>query len=838
MADFFRALDLDQISFWVGFVGASLFWWLAIKSRPIGKELFIRVVENLRSLRDRLTTSINDRYRAELVRYAQGLHLASHMCSLDEILIQPKVLVPPAVPVPGKETENQDIATQLVPYLPDWPEIPTAFHSKTISLAETLRPGANILLIAPPGYGKTVALAHLACQIARREQSVAHLHKYLPVLLHVSDLQLPLQEDQPLIYPLVEATSKYFSPLVQQRLPGLFRTLLKDGGLLLLVDGLDEVETETVRAVYEYLGNLLRENHSTRIVAAASTEYYGGLPGLKLFPVGIASWDINNQHSFIDMWRNVWVESILTQESPREQSRDLRLVRGWLVNSHDLFTPFEYTLKVWAAFAGDALGPSVRSAMEAYLRRMTEGIPDSRLAIRQLAFEIIARIESEQNLNDSVATVVEPDAEMEDQQQSDGVEESATKIRESKTAPKRRIIDELLKSGLLISCSRYRLRFNHILFTAYLAGEVLSMTHTEASLLDQQDWSGKTFALLHFAAQSEASSLLRYYLESEDEPLYLNLLRAARWLKYSEANFTWRSTLMRSLAKELQNETLPISLRARLLTALVLSGDNGIAVMLRHLCTHAHPEVRFLAVLGCGLVKDQKAIADLNVLTSDSHPEVRKAACLAIGIISGPKAVELIASILLHGDEDMRQAAAETLAGDPSTGYETLREGSIFEDLLVRRAVTFGLKKVGERWAYDLLSKIQMEDGQWVVRDAAQHALEQANRPPAGTPETQPVLQNTPWLIAFASERGLGISSEERAREMLVTALKDGDDQEKLSALARISTLPDADEGLVAATYNLLYGTQTMHREAAYHTLWSLAASGINIPHPMQYGFA
>jgi len=56
---------------------------------------------------------------------------------------------------------------------------------------------------------------------------------------------------------------------------------------------------------------------------------------------------------------------------------------------------------------------------------------------------------------------------------------------------------------------------------------------------------------------------------------------------------------------------------------------------------------------------DTKQKRDLNYLLSDSSSDIRKAASLAIGALTQPSNIESVIDILMNGDEQTRQCAAE-----------------------------------------------------------------------------------------------------------------------------------------------------------------------------------
>ena len=148
-------------------------------------------------------------------------------------------------------------------------------------------------------------------------------------------------------------------------------------------------------------------------------------------------------------------------------------------------------------------------------------------------------------------------------------------------------------------------------------------------------------------------------------------------------------------------------------------------------------------------------------------------------------ALEIVAHTLLHADEDLRRAAAEALANDPGEGHAMLKDGPTLSDILVRRAVVYGLARVDEPWAVELLKKVQVEDQEWVVRNSAGEVLEarhQAESPRVPRPLKAP--SETPWLIEFAGTQGVGITPGSPATDILISVLKNGKEEERFAVLS------------------------------------------------------
>jgi HEAT repeat protein len=191
-------------------------------------------------------------------------------------------------------------------------------------------------------------------------------------------------------------------------------------------------------------------------------------------------------------------------------------------------------------------------------------------------------------------------------------------------------------------------------------------------------------------------------------------------------------------------------------------------------------------------------------------------------------ALEAVASALLSDDERLAQAAAEAFSANPKEGYPILKDGAKIEDILVRRATIYGLRKVKEPWAIEMLQEMQIEDSQWVIKDAAAQAIEDITNPDPAIPKDPPPLENLPWLIAFAGEQGLGISPGKPAYDMLARVVKEGGEEEILAALDQMK-LRGVTE-IFPFIYPLYYGDNPILKEAAFSLIWQVASMGAEIP--------
>ena len=193
-----------------------------------------------------------------------------------------------------------------------------------------------------------------------------------------------------------------------------------------------------------------------------------------------------------------------------------------------------------------------------------------------------------------------------------------------------------------------------------------------------------------------------------------------------------------------------------------------------------------------------------------------------------------VATSALSSDHGGVRAVAEAFAHHPAEGHPILREGSEMDDLLVRRVAIHGLRLVDEPWARNILEEMQIEDGQWVVRNAAAQVVEELNALDPYIPRPLGQIEEMPWMIEFASERGVGVSEGKAIHEMLLRVLREGSPDQTHAALDILRR--SGDDGIFPAIYHLLYGEDQQIAEAAYNTLWHLAATNATIPPPIQYG--
>jgi HEAT repeat protein len=842
MLPFLRNFRLDRFSFWLGFLAGSLIWWLLGIIRPQIPLLLKAIKARSQAARRELQAGTEVHHRNDTLILAQHQHLAAPLFSLDEILIVPRLLAPPPPVEPNVPPPPADITEHVFPYLPDWPELASVYNAPTLTLAEALAGGVNIALMGPPGSGKTVALAHTASMVARHDQRAGSLKELVPLFLQSAELTLPEDDSADPLESIVSAVALHASKLTLPRLSNFITTVFESGRALVLLDGMDEFPHETIARIVDFLRTLLEKYPQTRFVVAVSPGDYDGLLSLGFAPLSLAAWTENQRAAFIRQWSARWKRYIARLTPEESTAPEPALLNGWLLNDATPLTPLELTLKIWAVYAGDLIGPDALSAIKAYLQRMTVDVPTAIPAMERLALQmaytlrvVVPRKEAENWVDEFELQALDssqtPKTEN-DQSPTEPIYQKASS-QESISVP--RVLSALLENGLLRSMPNAQITFIHSVFAGYLAAVTLSQQGGEAALLSQPDWALKNLSMQFLSIMDPAQSWIPDTLQDSSVDLLLRgLFKAARWLRYTSDRALWGSTVLRRLSNSINDEKLDDSLKVRAMVALATSGSSGVNVLFRQLLSAKTPNLRQIGALGCGILRDAKSVNELCELLGEHSPNVRRAACLALANIGDQPSLDALASALLHGDSDLRQYTAEALVNHPEEGHPILSEGATLEDLMIRRAVVDGLKRVKEAWATQILEKMQVEDSQWVVKNAASQALEELNQPDPRVPRPFPALTETPWLIAFAGEQGMGVVPGKPAMDMLLLALKQGNAEQRLAAMRFL--LRYGGEEAVLPLYNTYFSSQGEVRVAALSSLWHLAAAGLEMPSAMQFG--
>ncbi len=380
-------------------------------------------------------------------------------------------------------------------------------------------------------------------------------------------------------------------------------------------------------------------------------------------------------------------------------------------------------------------------------------------------------------------------------------------------------LPDLVKDGLLREFAGERYAFVHPRLASFLASETLlepgSERPTELAL--EPAWQE---ALGFAAGRINIVPVIYRKLSVPPDLFYSNLFDLVHWLPDAPPDAPWRGDIFTRLAKALlATEQYPL-VRERALAALIASRDRNVLFILRQALHAADADIRRLGCVGLGALGNPEAVKDLAAMLADEDQDVKLAAALALGAIGTEQAIEIMIHGLFQEGHEVRRAIAEALAALPGNGHDILREAIVAKEVEIRRAAVYGLRRIRAPWALTALYRAMMEDEQWYVRTAAQDAFTAAQSPERQGPRRHPEADALSWLIAWAADHGEGVPAGPNARQMLIRVLQEGQALYRIMAaqtLARLGHIP-----ALKPLYAALRDRDPSVRGAAYEALAEL----------------
>ena len=838
MFSWLRNFRIDHLSFWLGFVTAGIALWLYKKIKaylPKLKEIKDKGVE---VARQHQLSADEIYYNLNILETAQGQHLARYFFPLENILIPPLLLPPPLSFDPNREVAQNlstaSITAQVLPYLPDWPELNAQYPVPTLTPAEALQKGARIVITGNAGAGKTTTLSYLASQIANREETIGVLASLMPIFLHILDINIPdeFTEDTDSVEILLDAAIRQNPGRNAKSLHKHLKSAVTEQRAILLLDGMDELNQKEHQRAVAWLSKLFEVQPNLRAVATGSATHAGGLIQLGFYPLTVKPWSAQEVEQFVEKWAFAWYSA--PKQAKTEHSSQAYLLKNWIKNYKLVLSPLEWSLFIWGIYAGDLHGLSTMSALEAYISRFsTRSVP--RLALESFAKELLVQEQSFMPYGQANRFLAKfnPDEVITGQGQDKIPEEVESNVdsgllrrkqnlQKQKVSSSERAISDLLDGGVFAEHVQHNIRFAHPLIAGYLAS--FAVTTPETDIPADEYWE-LTKETLHFlAVQDKTGAWHKRALSQEADLLFTNVLKTARWLRDTSPEIRWRTQTLKYLLGLIHNQSIPFAVRARFTSAFVTANDPSVAMLFTKLLGHNSPDVRWLAALGAGAIRDANAVPGLKKLFSDPEPNIRKAAVLALGAIWNPSAIQAVTDALVSEDEALQLTAAEIMAHKPAEGHQILREAIESDNLLIRRSAVFGFAQINEDWSRDILERITIEDSQWVVRNAAAQAVEAMDNLNPAIPSPLPEPSESPWLLAYAAKQGTSIGIDKTPLDLLLQALKNGQPDERVSALTYLRTIPQVDS--VYGITDMAQTTTGILQDAAVFSLWVLSLSG------------
>ncbi len=767
-------------------------------------------------------SAIRKRFLLMEAMHIESIHMLSNISPLSEIAIPPVLLPPPLQISPDTTVFADSIVHQVLPYLPDWPEFMAPFSVKQVSISEVLKGGLNVALIGKPGIGKTTALAYLALMIINNSPKLDYLGSAFPLFIHARDIVDDNNPSDPM-KTLVRILSDYYPEIKSDKISQLAEAAFHNGEVILMVDGIDELPRNLITDCYNFLINLHNSIKTKyRLVITAPLDYLDGFALDNMAPFAMGIWNRNSISDYIFRLVHVYKTGRNNQTTDNDERLLTNSVMNWLQEGINRLTPLEITIQAITLLNGAETGKTSYAIMNSYIENI---VPNKSLrnSLEVLAYQTL--ISENPIINKYEMNHYAPEL-LADEGNSFQSVESVNPKKALSLKSHGLILEETIKGNTI---------FTHPIFLGFLASNAVIRNGQYQSIFEQPEWAGKEAALNYLTHQIDISQYIDYHDVDNDSPLHSKLFSYAHLLRECKPASIWRPQILKRLAQILNTDTISFTVRCKALAALCLSNEKGLGALFNGYLLSGYSNIKIIAALGCGYLQEQTAINRLADVLADQNASVRSAACMALFAMQREDTLEFTVKILLQADEVLRRTAAEMLTLDRFEGHSVLKDGISHQDILVRRAVVFGLGLLRNKWAYELLQQLQIQEGQWVVRTAATQALEIADGADPCIPHRLNDPHLCPWLIQAASNTGEGISPGIVPVPLLLKLLDTGTDEEKYGALEYLST--NISETIIARIYDVMFTTENQVRETAFYTLWRMSLTGVEFPSSKKYGF-
>lgn len=838
------------------------------------------------------TRSADSRYINDLIEQCESSHLAGKQVKLSEIVVEPRFMPPDVFTVP-LDDEPYPSPYRIVPNIPDHPYLQAPFSLETLSMDDLATGNNAIALLGLPGSGRTTALMTIAlhslgrvhfratpdtvqqrleaeeAKLAEKERAVRIkervlieqrakeqlanetgmsfealksdenkdiiplFNRLMPVYVHFADLNLASGEFSGAVdpaEPIVKAIQYTVRRVTASTIPRNLYSRLAKGQVLLLLDGLDELQEGEQTAALDWLRGFMELYRQNFVIVVGPAIGYARLTQLGLTPVFLRPWSDLDADALVGRFSEAWGKLSKGRGKKTQPKEAIERARS---NNRALSTT-EVVLKVWTGFADDADTVGVAGWYHAYLARQIQKWTDSLDTLIQMAalqldegFISAARLqaiaagaasgEAAKPIDPAAGSLLKAASGTPTQEKSGG-ESSEEKEKDSETTSVQgRLLGTLRKAGLLTRFRGDRYRFRSSMLASYLA----SLTLKSASLDTLKEKTARSAwqpSIAYSALSRPLDDLVKTLMKSPQDLLYEQSLMTARWIAYAPTDVKWRGTILNALGAQFIAPSQYPAIRERIAAALIDSRDKNVLLVFRRAARNMDADIRRLACLAMGALGDPEALRDLKPLIEDRDPAVQLAAGMALGAVGTDEALQTMAIALTTGAEPLRQAMAEAFSALPEEGFPTLFDAAHDDDLMLRRAAIFGLRRIRSAWALIEIYRAFLEDEQWYVRSAAQEAFQELQFGRTVSMTTlYPKPENIEWLSAWAAQRGETLPQGDAAKQMLLRALQEGDATVRGLAARDLGQLMMID--MVKPLYSALRDGRDEVRTAAHRAL-------------------
>ncbi len=641
-----------------------------------------------------------------------------------------------------------------------------------------------------------------------------------PLYLHMGDIILDSGEYGKQIdpaEPLIRGLQRQAGWLSSKRLVNKTYKLLEEGFALVLIDGYDDITSDKRQAALRWIRALMDAYPDNFFIVTMPPEGYGLLMESGAVPVHIRPWNTQDISDSVDKIQANW-EKLGTKpvSFPREEFDSPEDYINSIKPDGRQLLALDNTLRTWSILSDMEEDNSYSEQIQAYLEDLLPKAPDimpelQRIATIQLDRGYItidnlvdyalqklesgedprltrtmtmetAAVKTSTSDLDAVDAIPDYSDFFDETSVGTDVEESSdageaevddkeeAKIRAQVTNEQSKLLEQLVKSGVVLPFRGGRYQFRHKILASYLAACDLSEAREEIIYRKyiKSDWD---YAINYLSSMRDVDFLVAEQLDNPLDVRLENVLKLTNWLKFAGHEASWRNNLLRYLGNLFASVNQFSLIRERVAAALVSSKDDGARVVFRRGLQTPNADVRRIACLALGALQDKGAVDALSqVILQDPKLENKIAGVMSLVAIGSEEA--LIAALDLmdvSGFEEVRRAVTENLAANHQIGYPTLRDMVEDESITGRRAALYGLQRVEAEWSWILIDRVFQHDTESFVRLASEVVLSKKFDGYFYRLQTYPDPIEVPWFVNWeAEQRELGMVAYDTEPEALV----------------------------------------------------------------------